>query len=237
MNPNLVASLIILFLIFVSMGVPALGQSAEFLPEIDSNLKINSIMRAYLQAKDDRDEGQSDQFSIGPSMQLYFKPLLKLKNITTFDLDDAKPRMLVFEMGYRSLTAPNTPSTNRMVSLVTFHFPLKAGFLISDRNRADLDWKSGTFTWRYRNKLTVERTIAVSSYHLIPYVAAEPYYVDKYHKWSTTDLYAGALFPVGRHTQFNLYYEHENNTGKKPNQQSNDIGLALYFFFSLEEKQ
>jgi hypothetical protein len=123
-----------------------------------------------------------------------------------------------------------------METLVTLHFPLKAGFLISDRNRADLDWKSGTFTWRYRNKLTVERTVAIHSYHLIPYVAAEPYYVDKYHKWSTTDLYAGCLFPVGKRVQFNAYYEHENNTGKHPNQPVNDLGLALDLFFSLEKK-
>jgi hypothetical protein len=61
--------------------------------------------------------------------------------------------------------------------------------------------------------------------------------VDKYHKWSTTDLYAGCLFPVGRHIEFNTYYEHKNNTGKRPNQQTNDIGFALYLFFSLEEKK
>jgi hypothetical protein len=235
MNPSLVACAIIA-LIIASMGVTAFAQSAQFLPEIDTNLKVNSFLRTYLQVKDDRDEGVSDQFSIGPSMQLYFKPLVKLKNITTFDLDDAKPRALVFEMGYRYLTAPNTDATNRMETLVTLHFPLKAGFLISDRNRADLDWKSGTFTWRYRNKLTLERTVAIGSYHLIPYVAAEPYYVDKYHKWSTTDLYAGCLFPVGKRVQFNVYYEHENNTGKHPNQPVNDLGLALDLFFSLEKK-
>jgi hypothetical protein len=235
MNPSLLACAIIA-LIIASMGVTAFAQSAQFLPEIDTNLKVNSFLRTYLQAKDDRDEGASDQFSIGPSVQLYFKPLVKLKNITTFDLDDAKPRALVFETGYRYLTAPNTESTNRMETLVTFHFPLKAGFLVSDRNRADLDWKGGTFTWRYRNKLTVERTVAIHSYHLIPYVAAEPYYVDKYHKWSTTDLYAGCLFPVGKRVQFNAYYEHENNTGKHPNQPVNDLGLALDLFFSLEKK-
>jgi hypothetical protein len=209
------------------------AQSVQFLPETDVHLKLNSFMRSYFQAKDDRDEGASDQFSLGPSLQLYFKPLIKLKNITTFDLDDSKPRVLVFETGYRHVTAPNAVAINRMEAVLTSDIPLKAGFLVSDRNRADLDWSSSPFTWRYRNRLTIERTFAISSFHLIPYVAAEPYYVDKYHKWSTTDLYAGCLFPVGRHVQINAYYEHENNTGKKPNQK-NDIGLALYLFFSME---
>jgi hypothetical protein len=228
---------LIIAIVFVSTGTPALAQSVQFLPEVDGNLTLNSFLRTYLQAKDDRDEGASNQFSIGPSLQVYFKPLLKLKKITTFDLDDAKPRPLVFETGYRYVTAPNTLPINRMETVLTFHLPLKAGFLISDRNRADLDWTSKSFTWRYRNKLTLERTVEIFSYHLIPYVAAEPYYVDKYHKWSTTDLYAGALFPVGRHVQFNAYYEHENNTGKPPNQQVNNIGAAVYLFFSLEEKK
>ncbi len=224
-------------LLFASTRMPALAQSVQFLPETDVHLTLNSFMRTYLQAKDDRDEGASNQFTIGPSLQFYLKPLLKLKNITTFDLDDSKPRPLVIETGYRSVTAPNALPINRMETILTFNVPLKAGFLISDRNRADLDWTSESFTWRYRNKLTLERTIAISSYHLVPYLAAEPYYEEKYHKWSTTDLYAGCLFPVGRHVQFNMYYEHENNTGKRPNQQVNDIGVALYLFFSLEAKK
>jgi hypothetical protein len=213
------------------------AQSVQFLPETDTYLKLNSFMRSYFEAKDGRDEGGSDQFTIGPSLQFYFKPLLKLKNVTTFDLDDSKARALVFETGYRHITQQNALPVNRMATSLTVHFPLKTGFLISDRNRADLDWTSETFTWRYRNKLMIERTVAISSFHLIPYAAAEPYYVDKYHKWSTTDLYAGCLFPVGRHIEFNTYYEHKNNTGKRPNQQTNDIGFALYLFFSLEEKK
>lgn len=236
MSPRLQTCLI-MALLLSSTGLPAFAQSVQFVPETDTYLKLNSVLRAYLQAKDDRDAGASNQLSIGPSLQLYVKPLLKLKSITTFDLDDSKPRALVFEAGYRSVTAPNALPINRMEDVLTLHFPLRAGFLISDRNRADLDWTRESFTWRYRNKLTLERTVAIRSYHFIPYVAAEPYYEEKYYKWSTTDLYAGCLFPVGGHVQFNAYYEHENNTGKRPNQQVNDIGLALYLFFSLEAKK
>jgi len=236
MSRSLRTSLII-GVFFVSTGRVVLAQSFQFVPETDIHLKLNSFTRTYLEAKDDRDEGASDQFSIGPSLQFYVKPLLKLKNITSFDLDDSKPRTLVFETGYRNVTAPNALPINRMETVLTLRSPLKAGFLISDRNRADLDWTSETFTWRYRNKLTIERTVAVHSYHFIPYVAAEPYYEEKYHKWSTTDLYAGSLFPVGKYVQFNAHYEHENNTGKRPNQQNNDFGFALNLFFSLEGKK
>lgn len=216
--------------------LPARAQETQFLPEVDAHLTLNSMFRTYVEAKDDRDGGDPTQFAIGPSIQLYLKPLLKLKKVTAFDLNDAKSRFLVLETGYRYITAPDAPPENRMLTAVTFNFPLNAGFLVTDRNRADLDWKNGIFTWRYRNKLTMERTFAIHSYHFIPYVAAEPFYESQYNKWSTTSLYAGCLFPVGKHIEFNSYYEHDNNTGKHPNQQVNSAGLALYLYFSVAKK-
>ncbi len=216
--------------------LPARAQDTQFIPEVDTYLKLNSIVRTYVQAKDDREGGDSTQFAIGPSIEFYVKPLIKLKHVTVFDLDDSKSRALVVEVGYRYINEPSAPTENRMVLAVTSNFPLKAGFLISDRNRADLDWKSGTFTWRYRNKLTLERTFAIRSYHLIPYVAAEPFYESQYSKISTTSLYAGCLVPVGKHVEFNPYYEHDNNTNKHPNKQVSSFGLAVYFFFSLGKR-
>jgi hypothetical protein len=216
--------------------VPACAQEAQFLPEVDAYLTMNHTFRACLQAKDDREGGDPTQFAFGPSLQIYVKPLIRLKRVTEFDLDDSKSRFLVLESGYRYITAPNTPPETRLIEAATSNFPLRAGFFLSNRNRFDLDWKNNIFTWRYRNKLTLERTLAICSYHFIPYLAAEPFYETQYHKWSTTSLYAGALFPVGKHVQFNTYYEHDNNTGKHPNQQVNSAGLALYLFFSTAKK-
>ncbi|HTQ97870.1 MAG TPA: DUF2490 domain-containing protein [Candidatus Acidoferrum sp.] len=218
------------------LSLAAQAQESQFLPEIDAHLTLNSTFRAYLQAKDDRDGGDPTQFAIGPSLQIYVKPLLKLKKVTNFDLDDSKSRFLVLETGYRAVNAPGAPLENRMIVAATSNFPLSLGFFLSDRNRFDLDWKNGDFTWRYRNKLSVERTVAIHSYHFIPYVAVEPFYESQYDKWSTTSLYAGFLFPIGKHVEFNTYYEHDNNTGKHPNQQVNSAGLALYLYFSLEKK-
>jgi hypothetical protein len=212
------------------------AQEAQFLPEVDANLTLSPSLRAYLQAKDDREGGDPTQFAIGPSLQIYRKPLIKLKKVTEFDLDDSKSRLLVLETGYRYIAAPDAPPETRLIEAATSNFPLNAGFLLTDRNRFDLDWKNNVFSWRYRNRLTLERTFAIRSYHFIPFVAIEPFYETQYHKWSTTSLYAGSLFPVGKHVEFNTYYEHDNNTGKHPNQQVNSAGLALYLFFSVANK-
>jgi hypothetical protein len=197
--------------------LPVRAQNLQFYRELDVNLKLSSVVRVNLDAG--KDAGNPLQSEIGPSIQFYLKPLIRLRDVTAFDLNDAKSRFLVMETGFRYITALNAPPENRMLVATIFNFPLRAGFLISDRNRSDLDWKSGKFTWRYRNRFELERTVAVLSYHLIPYLASEPYYESQYNKWSTTALYAGCLFPIDKHVQFDSYYEHENNTGKRPNRQ------------------
>lgn len=216
--------------------IPIHSQSVGFLPEIDAHVTVNSFMRTYTVVKNDRDAGASDQFNIGPSVQFYLRPLVTLKRVTAFDLDEARSRPLVVESGYRYIAVPDEPSTQRLQPMATSNFPLRWDFFASDRNRADLDWKAGAFTWRYRNKLTLDHTAAVHSYHVILYAAAEPYYTSQYNKWSTTDLYAGALLPVGKYVQFNCYFEHENDTGKSPNQTKNYVGIALQLYYSLKSK-
>jgi len=220
----------------VALIVPALGLNAstqvdQLLPEIDAYYKPASDVRLSFQAKETREGGSPTQAEIGPSVQFDLKPLVKLKGITQFDLDDSKKRPLVLAIGYRYLPSPNTPAENRLEPVATFHFPLKAKLLLTDRNRADLDWQSGKFTWRYRNRIQLERRLTIRSYHPAPYASVEFFYESQYSKWSTTAIYAGCLFPIGRRFELDPYYEHQNNTGKSPNQQLNQFGLILNIHF------
>jgi hypothetical protein len=213
--------------------MPARAQSstAEYLPEIDVHLQPVSSIRVVFQVKRTREGGDPVQTELGPSVEFYLKPLLRLKDATAWDLDKSKSRALVFSVGYRCLLAPNKPTVNRFEPVVTFHYLLKGRILISDRNRADLDWSSGPFVWRYRNKLTVERRLTIRGYHPGPYVSVESFYQSKYEKWSSTALYAGCQFPIAKHVALDSYYEHENNTGGKTNQQINAAGLVLNLHF------
>jgi hypothetical protein len=219
--------MIVLLLLLRCSPTHAQSSVTEFFPEIDAYFKLNSNIRFVFQAKETKEGGDPTQAEIGPSIEFYLKPLIKLKNVTAFDLDDAKSRPLVLSIGYRYVPSPGKPTVNRLEPVLTSHFPLVAQILLSDRNRFDLDWSSGSFTWRYRNRLTLERRIAIGSYRPAPYASAEVFYESKYGKWSTTALYVGCLFPVGKHVEIDPYYEHENNTGKAPNQIINAAGLIL----------
>jgi hypothetical protein len=117
-------------------------------------------------------------------------------DVVTFDLDDSKSRPLVFYIGYRYLPTPGQPPINRMEPVVILNFPLGATrILLSDQNRFDLNWQGGGFTWRYRNRFQLERTVRIRSYRPSPYASVELFYNSKYGKWSDTAIYAGRLFP------------------------------------------
>jgi hypothetical protein len=81
----------------------AAAQSVQLLPEADVHLTLGARWKAFLQMKNDRDAGELAQLSIGPSVQVHLTPLVKLKDVTLFDPDDAKRRVFVLEAGYRYL--------------------------------------------------------------------------------------------------------------------------------------
>ena len=221
-------------LILLGACLPGFAQTVQFFPEIDTYVRLTSAIRGYGQVKETRQGGDPTQWEIGPSIDYFVKPLARLRHITTYDLDDRKTRLMVLSIGYRYLPeGDHAPATNRIEPVMTFHAPITGRLLLTDRNRADLDWKAGRFVWRYRNRIEIERTVALRSYHFSPYASAEFYYLSQYEKWSTTALYAGCLLPVRKHFEFNPYYEHENNTGRAPNQQVNGLGLMLNLFFSV----
>jgi hypothetical protein len=220
-------------LLLSGLGSHAAAQTDQLLPEIDAYYKITSPLRIWFQAKETREGGAPTTAEIGPSLDFYVRAPLKLADATTFDLDDSKSRMLVISVGYRYLPTPNAPPTNRFEPVFNLNYPIpKIRFLLSDRNRADLDWQGGNFTWRYRNRIQLERTLKIGSYHPSAYASAEFYYESQYEKWSDTAIYAGCLFPIGRHVELNPYYEHQNNTGSIPNQQYNQLGLMLNLYFA-----
>ena len=220
-------------LLLLALCPAAPAQTTGFLPEIDAYYKVTSDVRVWFQAKETFEAGNPVTAEIGPSLDFYLKPMIRLRDITTFDLDDSKSRPLIFSVGYRYLPYPDGPFTNRMEPVVTLNFPVPAiQLLLTDRNRADLDWQNGGFSWQYRNRLQLERDARIHAYHFQPYASAEFFYESQYSKWAETAIYAGAYFPLGKHFEANPYYEHQNQTGRSPNQQYNQFGLMLNMYFS-----
>jgi hypothetical protein len=211
--------------------VHAQAPITAFLPEVDGYFRLTSSARLIFDAKGYMENGDLNHAQIGPSLQFNIRPLKRLKEITIFDLDDTKCMPMVFTIGYRYLPSTVQPNISRMQPILMFHVPFPGRTLISDRNRADLDWSNGSFNWTYRNRIQAERRLTIRSYHPGPYASAEFSYQSQFDKWSTTRLFAGCLLRLSKHFELDDYYEHVNNTGARPNREVNAIGFALNLYF------
>src|SRR5215469_4319062 len=159
-----------LYVLF-GLAIPCFAQISNFLPEIDAYWRTSQSTRLWFQAKETFEAGAPVTAEIGPSFDFYFKSLPLLSDITLFQNDESKSHPAVFTIGYRYLPYPDAPPTNRLEPVLTINVPLRhVKVLLSDRNRFDLDWNSGTYQWHYRNRIQLQRTWNIHSYHLSPYV-------------------------------------------------------------------
>ena len=189
MTLSLQPDLITLAVASVCAVRPASAQTFQFLPEVDVYSRLTPSIRFNFQAKETRDAGDPTQAEIGPGFDFFLKPLVRLKEITVFDLDDSKSRPLQFYVGFRYVPSPDKPHVERLELTVTPRWPLFARILLSDRNRADLDWEKNQLTWRYRNRVQLERRLTVGPYRPAPYLSAEVFYQSQYENWTTTAKY------------------------------------------------
>ena len=225
----------VLLLLFTTIESPLTAQiqSVQGWPEVDAYLSLNSNVRLSFFAAATRENREGTSAEIGPNIDFYFKPLVKLKRITVFELDPSKSRLLTLRLGYRYMPETNGPTEHRGLIEATGRYPLVRGVLLSDRNRVDFRFIDGEFAWRYRNRISAERTVSIRSYHFIPYLRAEAYYDSNFQKWSRTAETAGCVFPFRKRYEVEPYYEHQNETGTAPNRQVNALGLVFSMYFSL----
>jgi hypothetical protein len=211
------------------------NQSEQGWPEIDAYLKLNSSFRVSFFATTTKENGQGTSAEIGPNIDFFLKPLMKLKRITVFQLDQSKERPLMLRLGYRYMPSTDGATEHRGLAEATGRFPLVKGVLLSDRNRVDFRGIAGGFSWRYRNRLTAERTFELGRLHPTPYLRFEGFYDSQSQKWSRTAESAGVVFPIGKRFEIEPYFEHQNDTSAVPNRQVNAIGFVWTMYFKLRD--
>jgi uncharacterized protein DUF2490 len=222
-----------LAVLIAALTLPVAGQnqSLQSWPEIDAYWKVNSNLRASFFAASTLEDRQGKSAEIGPNIDFFFKPLVKLKTITVFQLDKSKERPLMLRLGYRYMPSTDGRTEHRGMIEATGRAPLMRGALLSDRNRLDLRSIGGEFSWRYRNRLSAERTVAIYGYHFTPYLRVEGFYDSRYQKWSRTAETIGIIFPFRKRYEIEPYYEHQNDTSTPPNRQVKGLGYVLSMYF------
>jgi hypothetical protein len=202
-------------------------------PEFSTFVKLTDQMRFYLLATTVKENRDSTEGEFGPNFDFYLKPLRKVNRWGVFSLDESKQRLLMVRVGYRFIR-PYTGDASvehRAVLEATTRHPLALGVLVSDRHRMDLRSIEGQFSWRYRNRLTVEKEFSIGRLRFNPYGRGEIYYDSRFAKVSRTSLIAGSAFPITRRVELEGYFEHQNDSGGSSNRTVNAVGVVVNLYF------
>jgi hypothetical protein len=222
----------IAFLILLC-GIPVRAQSNQVWPEISTFVKLNNQMRFYFLATTVKENRESAEGEYGPNFDFYIKPLWKRNRWGVFNLDESKNRLLMIRAGYHFIHpySGDASDEHRGVLEATARYPLALGVLVSDRNRMDLRSVGGEFSWRYRNRLTVEKEFSIGRFKFNPYARGEIYYDSRYDKLSRNSLIAGSSFPITPHFELEGYLEHQNDSGGSSNRTVNGVGIVVNLYF------
>ena len=210
---------------------PARAQEVQISPETDVYLNLTQNTRLWFQGGRAYEEGTPTQSGLGASLQFHIKPLLKLARFSQGQPDASTSRLLTVGVGYRYYTSPKSWPENRILLEAAPRVPLLWKLVVTDRHRGELRFINGSISWRYRNRLMLERQVFVRGYGFVPYVRSEFYYDSSCHEWSTTTLSIGSNFPIQKHIEFETNYQHQNHTGHVPNHQVEVVGLNLNLYF------
>lgn len=221
----LVACLLLLAILCPGLSAQE-AQTQEF-PEIETYVGLTDRYRLMFMVSRTRDGDTVNSAQFGPNFDVNLRPILLRKLRTN---DSEKMKLLTFRVGYRYLNNVGKPNENRVVLQLTSRFHLPWSLEMEERNRSDLRVIKGQFSWRYRNRVTVQRSFSIKSYSFSPFARGEIYYDSRHDSWDENTYSFGATFPVKKRFELQGYYERENATHGSP-PHVNGIGVTLYMYF------
>lgn len=207
----------------------------EFWPEIDLYIHVKPKVRLYLlgtvsKAAEDGELRNAQGFEAQIGAHIDYIP------------NDH----LILRTGYRYGTSVGDPDDpfkeHRLLTEQTLRKMLPGALLLSDRNREDFRFVNGDFSFRYRNRVTIEREVHLFKGRTItPYASAEIFYDTRFSAWNRNRFAIGVqqslrrgpllkmLLPK-RQVVLDLYYIRQNDS-RSEIQHVNGIGAALAFYF------
>jgi len=230
----------VLFLLVFVMGTARVTaqESAtrnEFWPEVDVYIRVKPKVRLYLLGTVSKSVEDGE-----------------LRNAQGFEaqigahIDYLPNDHVILRAGYRYGTSVGDSDDpfkeHRLLTEQTLRKMLPGELLLSDRNREDFRFVNGDFSFRYRNRVTIEREFHLFKQRTItPYVSGEIFYDTRYDIWNRNRFAVGIqqslrrgplrrmLLPE-RQVILDLYYMRQNDS-RSETQHVNGIGAALAFYF------
>ena len=205
----------------------------ELWPEVDVYINLKPKLRLFLlgttsKSVEDGEILKADAFEAQFGAHLDYMP----------------NKHLTLRTGYRFGTSLGDSDDefkeHRLLTEQTLHKSLPWRMLLSDRNREDFRFVNGEFSFRYRNRVKLEKELELLRKRSIrPYIFGEGFYDTRYDVWNRTRFGGGvqiALKPgpfmksPKNQRVLDLYYIRQHDT-RSSTTHVNGFGVVLAFYF------
>jgi hypothetical protein len=216
-------------------ATPCLAQGQDTVqgwPELDVYANLTPRTRLYFIAALSNDHDTRDQQGeFGPNFDYFLRPMARRR---LRDKDPAKSKFLTLRAGYRYLPVLRGPGENehRPIVELTPRYYLPWDILLSDRSRMELRYfETKPFSWRYRNRLTLERGVSLGKYEFTPYLRGEIFYDSRYGSVAKNIFTAGSVFPLTKRSEIEFFYEDQRDSSQRPLSHARGLGIVLTLYF------
>jgi hypothetical protein len=232
-------------LVFLVLPLTAAGMTQaqtsdsakEFWPTVKATIELRPKTRVQLYTgKQNGEDLARTQWTYGVMGSYRMKRLVQ---VGFDDIDDEKNHILTLGAGFEYLRTNDDDSVKTERRIVVQGTPTYlipgTGLHLQDRNRIEFRWVNGAYSTRYRNKLTVQRSLKLHRFSFTPYSMGELFHDGKSRSWNENQYGFGVIFPYKKLLSLDSYFVHQNcTTCKEPH--VNALGLTLNIFVNLKKK-
>jgi hypothetical protein len=217
---------------WLSIGFARASDPWEAWPELSAFVKLNPILRLYLDASYAKGK-ESDLLSADGSafVDISLKPIL---NRPLPDTDWQRNRYFWARIGYTRVSkvedGDRDVSENRGILSLYGKLPLPEGIWLEGRARTDLRWIGGDYSTRYRARLEATREFMAWDHAVVPYLNAEAFYDTRYGAWTRGLYMGGTEVTMTQRFRFELYVARQVDT-QPQHSALNAVGLVLKWYF------
>jgi len=132
---------------------------------------------------------------------------------------------------WKAVDPPDTNELRGVFDLKWFR-DLGNGWLLTDRNRIDARWfeSSDELSYRYRNRLQIEKSLQIGTRMWTGFASYELYFDTRFSAWSRRRIIVGFSVPFTDWLAVDLFYGYHNE--QRPKQENaGAVGIAIGLLF------
>lgn len=99
------------------------------------------------------------------------------------------------------------------------------------RNRLELRWIDGDFSWRDRLRLWIEREFHIGRVTLVPYGSAEPFWDSRYDAFTRVRYQLGTVVPITRWFALEVNYTRDRDDVDEIESITNALNVIVTLYF------